>query len=149
VEASTRLWEVRNKCRNRIGDIRKIAFAREAGSPARAEVVIAISDPSKANGWRQRESFHFGTAAERVALTLNDERRTTQHFQMGGAEFFRCVGWMKRIAQADQPVDLAGFIKIVGDKARYAPAHRLAADDEFCAVCPFGERSNDITIFGY
>ena len=52
---------------------------------------------------------------------------------------------MERIAEAQQPGDLAGGVQLVGDHAGDAAAHRLAADDELALG---GEVGDCRAVFG-
>jgi hypothetical protein len=65
-----------------IGGGDHVALAGVALAAARAEVVVAIADPSDADGRREGladgERFKLRAAAERIALALDDQRRARQ-----------------------------------------------------------------------
>lgn len=111
--------------------------------------MVAISDPDHIDGLRQRQGFDFAPVTEGVALALDDQRRALECLEMYGAELFRRLGRMKRIAKANEASDLSAAIKFVGDQAGDASAQRLAADDDLSAACRvFFHGLDDAAIFG-
>ena len=79
--ASTRCRQLGGKCRNGIGGRRKVSIVRETGAGAGPKIVVAVADPGERDRLRKRKSFDFGTAAERVAFTLDDQRRALAAFR--------------------------------------------------------------------
>src|SRR6476646_8450892 len=59
--------------RDRIGRGGEVALAGEAGAAARAEVVVAVGGPVEPDRSRQAVALHFVTAAEGIALALDDQ----------------------------------------------------------------------------
>src|SRR5580704_8685091 len=102
---------------------------RHARTLARLEAVVAVGQPMNSDGARQLICCHLLAAAKGIAFALQDQRRRLEVLEMLDAELCRPPDRMKRIAQTNQPRD-RGFI---GDKARDASAHRLAADDQVLA----------------
>ena len=62
--------------------------------------------------------------------SLHDEHRGPQFRQMGRAQLVGPARRMKGITKTQQPGNSTRCIQVIGDHARDAPAHRLAADDE-------------------
>ena len=97
---------------------------------ARPEVVVAVLDPEDLDRRRQRVARHLLPRPEGVARALHDQRRRRQPLEVRGAQLRRLARRVERVAEAEQPRDLALGVQPVRDHARDPPAHRLAADDE-------------------
>src|SRR5262249_5274066 len=111
---------------------RKIAPARVARGPPRAQVKIPVGGPTDAKGRRQSQTLDLGAAAKRIPFALNDERGTSQTFQVRRAQLGGSVGRMEGVAEADQARDQTLVMEAVGDQARHATTHGFATDKERC-----------------
>lgn len=69
-------------------------------------------------------------AAERITISLHDERRRLKQDEVLSAQRLGFVRRMKWIAEAHEPGDLASSVEVVRYHARDAAAHGFAADDD-------------------
>ena len=88
--------------RDRVGRGLEIAAAGEARTAARPEIVIAVAGPMERDRRRQRHRLDLAAIAERIALALHDQRRTTHGDEMRGAQLLGFGRWMERVAEADE-----------------------------------------------
>lgn len=112
----------------------QIPTACETHAAARSQVVIAVTSPMKLDAGRQRHMFDFRATAERVALTLHNQRRSFQGCKMIGPQLFGFARRVKRISDTHQTLDGTFRKQLIGDHARHASTHGLSADQQLLAI---------------
>lgn len=100
--------------------------------------VITVSDPFDPDSWRETVAGDVVARSERIALSLQDEHRRGQFFEMGRAYLGRLAGRMEWIPEADYAAD----VQFVGDERGHPAAHRFASDEE---PLPAAEFRNNVT----
>ncbi len=116
--------------RDGIGGRGQVSLAGEARSAAGTQIMVAVGRPMQRDGRRQRHGFDLVAGPEGIALALDDEGRAGQRLEVGRAQVFRLVGRMEGVAEADEAGSLLRGEGLIGDEARDASAHRLAADQQ-------------------
>ncbi len=97
---------------------------------------------------RKRIGLDLLARGEGVAGAVADQRRHGEVREVRGAQLLRPARRMERVAEADQPADVAGTEVLLGHHAGDPTAHRLAADEEPRQVPRHGDRLGILALQG-
>lgn len=116
----------RHKGGRKADGVGQVAALRRSRRCPGLQRVIAVRDPFDPDSRRKTVAGDVIARSERIALSLQDQHRRSQFFEMGRAHLGRLAGRMEGISETDHAVD----VQFVGDERGHPAAHRFASDEE-------------------